>query len=99
MHPYSLDLGDYRVSKLALVSVIDAALNTGALQIDGNLPETKILIAELQDFRSKRTAAGNETFNARSGRHDDLVLATALPLWHAVAVGNQTLGVGTCIWG
>jgi hypothetical protein len=33
------------------------------------------------DFRVKITAAANETFAAREGAHDDLVLATALPIW------------------
>jgi hypothetical protein len=47
------------------------------------LPEADALVRELQDFRVEFTAAGNLTFNARQGRHDDLVLALAIAAWRA----------------
>jgi len=37
------------------------------------LDEAETLVGELQDFRMEFTAAGHLTFNARCGKHDDLV--------------------------
>jgi len=45
------------------------------------------LVRELQDFRVEFTAAGHLTFNARSGKHDDLVLALAIAVWRAYGGG------------
>jgi hypothetical protein len=36
---------------------------------------------ELQDFRRKLSDAGRVTYAARTGRHDDLVLAVAIAAW------------------
>jgi hypothetical protein len=42
------------------------------------------LLAELQSFTVRISAAGNETFAAlRERDHDDLVLATAMAVWFA----------------
>jgi hypothetical protein len=46
-----------------------------------NLPEAPVLKLELEDFRASVTDSGRWTFGARSGAHDDLVLALALALW------------------
>jgi hypothetical protein len=51
-------------------------------------PEAETLVRELQDFRMEFTAAGHLTFNARSGKHDDLVLALAIAVWRAYGGGN-----------
>jgi hypothetical protein len=75
---------DYRVSKLLLVSRLQALLHAGELKIAADMPETPALISELQDFRATYTEAGNATFGARVGRHDDLVLATAIASWYAI---------------
>jgi hypothetical protein len=46
------------------------------------LPLVETLVKELQTFKVKITAAGNETFEAwREGDHDDMVLAVALASW------------------
>lgn len=45
------------------------------------LPDAPTLLRELQDFRVRFTEAGNATFNAREGAHDDLVLALALAVF------------------
>jgi hypothetical protein len=39
---------------------------------------------ELKDFRRKVSAAGRATFEARVGKHDDLVLAVAIAIWTCV---------------
>ena len=50
----------------------------GRLKIPRELAEAETLVRELQDFRVEFTAAGHLTFNARCGKHDDLVLALAI---------------------
>ena len=71
------------VPKLTLVSRLQALLHEGRLKILRELDEAETLIRELQDFRMEFTAAGHMTFNARSGKHDDLVLALAIAVWRA----------------
>jgi hypothetical protein len=71
----------YHVPKLHLVSRVQSLLHDGRLQIQKDLPDTPALIAELQDFRATVTDSGRWTFGARSGAHDDLVLALALACW------------------
>ena len=66
-----------------LVSTVQALLHDGRLQIQKDLPEAPVLKMELEDFRASVTDSGRWTFGARSGAHDDLVLALALALWRA----------------
>lgn len=73
----------FSVPKLVLVSRLQALLHEGRLKIQKELPEADALVRELQDFRVEFTAAGNLTFNARQGMHDDLVLALAIAAWRA----------------
>ncbi len=75
--------GIWHVAKLLLVSTVQALLHDGRLQIQKDLPEAPILKLELEDFRASVTDSGRWTFGARSGAHDDLVLALALALWRA----------------
>ena len=76
------------VPKLTLVSRLQALLHEGRLKILRELPEAETLVRELQDFRMEFTAAGHLTFNPRSGKHDDLVLALAIAVWRAYGGGN-----------
>src|SRR5271165_6971122 len=73
----------HSVPKIVLVSRLQALLHEARLKIHKDLPEAEVLIREMQDFRVEFTAAGGLTFNARSGRHDDLVLALAIAAWRA----------------
>jgi hypothetical protein len=76
--------GTYHVPKLNLISAVQALLHQGSLRIRADLPDTKTLVDELQDFRVEFTASGSMTFGARSGRHDDLVLALTIAIWRAM---------------
>jgi hypothetical protein len=71
----------YWVAKAELASAVQAALSGRTLKVDGDIPEVKTLAKELANFEVKVTKAANQTFEAREGEHDDLVLALALPLW------------------
>jgi hypothetical protein len=72
---------DWHVAKIQLVGSIRAALESQRLKVPPGLEHAATLKRELQDFKVKITDAQNETFQAREGAHDDLVLATALPIW------------------
>ena len=77
------------VSKIELVGLVQALLQTGRLKIVPSLKFASLLKTELLNFQVKVTPAANETFGAwREGEHDDLVLAFALAAWlgeHQVA--------------
>lgn len=74
---------DFRVPKIKLVSGIQALLHAGTLKIQKELADAETLVRELQDFRVAFSDAGRMTFNAREGKHDDLVLALAIAVWDA----------------
>lgn len=67
--------------KAELVSKLQALFHAGELRIAASLPDAAVLMRELQDFRVRYSDAGNATFNAREGAHDDLVLALALAVF------------------
>jgi hypothetical protein len=73
----------WHVPKSLLVSGVDARLHTGELRIAAALSEAGALQEELKDFQRKVSDAGRATYNARTGAHDDLVLAVAIAIWFA----------------
>jgi hypothetical protein len=75
--------GRYSVSKSFLVSNLDAKMHTGELRFAKELREAPAMEADLKDFRRHVSEAGRYSFEARSGAHDDLVLAVAIALWRA----------------
>ena len=79
--------------KLVLIPRLQALLHEGRLKIQRDLPEAKNLVSELMDFRVQYTAAGHLTFNAREGRHDDLVLALAIACYRAAGGGLRYQGL------
>lgn len=97
--PVSITAGDtvrqeggwYFVPKRDLVGVVQVLLQSERLRFAGALPETALLTSELQNFQIKVTAAANETFNAREGAHDDLVLALALAVWYGENAPSRRL--------
>lgn len=69
---------------LALAPAIEErALDCGPIALE---PAFDALQDELKDFKRKVSEAGRVTFNARSGAHDDLVLAVAIAAWYG---GNR----------
>lgn len=71
----------WHVAKSLLVSHLDARLHTNELRFLSKMSEAGPMKEELKDFRRKVSAAGRSTFEARVGKHDDLVLAVAIGLW------------------
>jgi hypothetical protein len=75
------------VPKLTLISRIQSLLHEGNLKILRTLPEAETLVRELQDYRTEYSPTGHLAFNARVGRHDDLLLALAVAVWRAARPG------------
>ena len=73
----------WHVAKALLVSNLDALLHNGELKFAKQLAEATAMEAELKDFRRYVSAAGRSTWEARSGQHDDLVLAVGIAAWWA----------------
>jgi hypothetical protein len=71
----------WHVSKSALISTVDALLHLGELRFAAALSESGAMRDELLDFRRSLSAAGRATYAARTGKHDDLVLAVAIGCW------------------
>jgi len=76
--------GGWHVAKSVLISGLDARLHTGELRFAADLQEAGTMAEELKDFRRKVSVAGRYSYDARVGKHDDLVLACALALWAVV---------------
>ena len=74
------------VPKGELVSTIAVGLQTKRLRIAPELALAEVLAQELRDFEVAVTPAANLTYNARTGAHDDLVLAVAMGCWFAEMV-------------
>ena len=75
---------DIRIPKSNLASLMQVVLQTERLKIAQEMPLTPVLEKELQAFKVKISAAGNEGFEAwRESDHDDLVLAAAIAVWGA----------------
>jgi hypothetical protein len=70
------------VPKSTLVSKLVARLHAGELFVHENLKDWPVLRRELLNFRSEITRGGSETWNSRSGEHDDLVLSLGLAVWY-----------------
>jgi hypothetical protein len=70
------------VPKSTLVSKLVARLHAGELFVHENLKEWPVLRRELLNFRAESTRGGSETWNSRSGEHDDLVLSLGLAVWY-----------------
>jgi hypothetical protein len=74
-------LNRYHVAKTILISQLDAALHIGRLRFASALADAAAMAEELKDFRRKVSDAGRSSYAARTGSHDDLVLAVAIAIW------------------
>jgi hypothetical protein len=72
----------WRTPKRDLIAVTQVLLQTARLKIAPALPEAATLIRELADYRVKISQSGHDSYDAREGAHDDVVLAVALACWY-----------------
>jgi hypothetical protein len=84
----------WHVAKIQLVGTVQRFLQSGRLRIGAKLPHAATLQQELRDFRVKITKPANETYEAREGAHDDLVLSLAIALFAAEHPVPKWLPVG-----
>lgn len=90
------DAFTYHVPKLHLCSLLETALSFGTLRIAPELPDAAVLKSELADFNRKVSETGHVTYNARVGKHDDLIIAVCLCLFMATnrrEVSQRPLGI------
>jgi hypothetical protein len=73
----------FHVPKHLLISTLDARLHVGELRFAADLLEAETMRDELRDFRRHVSSAGRYSYEARTGRHDDLVLSVGIALWWA----------------
>lgn len=71
----------YNVPKRELVSTLQIQLQNGVFRIAKGLKEANALIEEMANFQTTITAAGNDTYNGRTGVHDDIVMSVAMGVW------------------
>ena len=77
--------GTYSVPKRDLIGGLQVALQQRHLEIPRAIPEAEVLRQELADYRVKIDATtAHDSYDARSGAHDDLLLALALAVWAAL---------------
>jgi len=82
--PQKINETCWHVPKQTLISTLDARLHTGELRFAAELTAAGAMADELKDFQRKIGLAGRYSYEARVGKHDDLVLAVAIALWAAV---------------
>lgn len=66
------------VPKRDLIGAVQVAIQTRRLESSLNTKEVETFFSEMQSYAIKLTDTGHDTYNAREGKHDDLVLAVAL---------------------
>jgi hypothetical protein len=72
----------HHVGKAPLISRLEASMHTKELHVAASLKESDTLRDELRDFERRTTEAGRATWSARTGSHDDTILAVAIAIWH-----------------
>lgn len=78
---------DYNVPKRDLVSGAQLVLQNRVLRISKGLPHADLLTREMQNFRTKISVGGHDSYEAwREKDHDDLVLALAIAIWTAETI-------------
>jgi len=84
VHGLDVHWHDRRVTvpKATLVSMLVARLHCGELALHEKLKDWPVLRRELLNFRPETTRTGAETWNARSGEHDDCVLSLSMAIWY-----------------
>jgi hypothetical protein len=73
--------GGYSVPKRDLVAELVLAFEQHTLHIPRDLRHGATLEREALAFQMKLSPSGHDTYNARSGEHDDLLLAVSMPVW------------------
>lgn len=76
-------------------ALVRALVRGGLLDLPGETPEQKLLLAQLGQVKSRKAAKGRVTIvlpESRDGRHGDLAAAMALAVWAAVNTPRRVEG-------
>jgi hypothetical protein len=82
------EYGCFHVPKKDLIDGAKVLLEQRRLQVVRSLPEASTLVDELMTYQQATSATGYTSFNAREGKHDDLILAVAIAAWLAGRSGS-----------
>ena len=74
---------ELHISKSVLIQELQAHLHYQTIKVPTDLPEAEAIAREAADFEVHYSAAGALQWNAKSGAHDDLIIAIALALYGA----------------
>lgn len=80
--PQRAERGGWHVPKRDLVDMLAVLLQTRRLAVARELRHAQALVDELLAFETRVSAAGHDSYGAREGAHDDLVLAVAIAAWY-----------------
>jgi hypothetical protein len=83
--------------KHELVSNLLILLETGRLSIASGVAELDAFLTEAKSFQVQITKAGNDTYNAQEGFHDDLVMSVSLSSWVAERRGPRRIRVSSWV--
>ena len=80
---FSRDGYIYNVPKRDLAGCLQVLYQQQRIKVSGKLDHARTLNSELLDFKVKIDAdTGHDTYEHRSGKHDDLVLSVACACWY-----------------
>jgi hypothetical protein len=76
------DAGGFHVPKRDLIAAVLVTLQQGRLRFAKRLPLVAELQRELLNFRVTISPAGHDSYNARDGEFDDILLALAVAIYY-----------------
>jgi len=83
------------VAKNWLVEALEGGINTGRIRAAAGCPDLAEVQRQLNAFRATWSEGRHVGYEAKSGDHDDLVMASALPLVHELPPeGEDVSGLG-----
>lgn len=71
------------VPKRDLIGALQVLMQSGQLKVARGLRDGLTLERELRNYKYTLSQSAHDTYNAREGEHDDLVLAACLSAWGA----------------
>lgn len=89
----------YRCSKSYLISYLSTLFQSGELRIAEGIKDAKEFRQQVEDFQALTTPSGNLTFGTRDGRHDDLLLSTAIAAFGVAQSQTSTFKATALHWG
>jgi hypothetical protein len=76
--------GGWNVSKRDLISTLQLIVEGHRIQYASGLPDVQVMMDELATYRMKvDPLTAHDSYSAREGEHDDLLLSVALACWYS----------------